>query len=151
MTQCLPWLGADYEDVWKVNDLVQKTLFLVMKNLMWGGLSSIQWFGYPSRLPASEDRASKITKEGKERDGRGILTLICHHQSDVLCQFVYLCARIKSLGSNLVAGKHGLGRRHGGEHSILFAMMCKEWNNQEIHFRKILLRMCIDGCEQGEN
>lgn len=102
----------------------KRVYFLLMGSLLWGGLSSIQWVGdldplHLMMLPSEGH-------QGRKRDGRGILSLKCHHQKRCLGQFTFLCARIQSSGSNPVAGKYGLGGRHSVINIVLYLLWCSE-------------------------
>lgn len=130
-----------------------KDYLLLMKSLLWGGLSSIQWIGDPSSLHPmmvpSEDLTSKIIEEGKEREGRGTLALMCNHQKwCIVPVHIPVCQnsvkRFQSSGWEMWPGK----KMWCGKHSIVSAMMFKEWSNQEIHFRKIILRLYIDSWDK---
>ena len=76
----------------------------------------------------------------------------------MLCQLIFPYVGIQSQGSNLVSRKCGpsvcLGRRHGVVNTalcIVSTMVFKESNNQEIDFRKTMMRVCGDGGEQGKD
>lgn len=47
-----------------------------------------------------------------------------------------------------------LGRRHVVINTAMYiqsAVVCKEWNNQEIGFRKVIMRVHRDGWEPGKD